>query len=82
MIPKIKQVTPLKDYMLEVLFDDGKKVIYDVKEDISQIPSYRELTDISGLFESVSLDESRTVVFWNDRIDLPSDTLYEYGVSA
>lgn len=29
----------------------------------------------------VIIDKSRTCVYWNDRIDLPSDTLYEYGVS-
>ena len=29
----------------------------------------------------VKIDKSRTCVYWNDRIDLPSDTLYEYGVS-
>lgn len=32
-----------------------------------------------GLFNSNQLDESRTCVFWNDEIDLPSDTLLEYG---
>lgn len=66
-------------YMLNVLFDDGKAVIYDVKEDIEQIPSYRELEEIYGLFNQVQLDKSRTCVYWNENIDLPSDTLYEYG---
>ena len=32
-----------------------------------------------GLFENYQLDESRTCVYWNDRVDLPSDTLLEYG---
>lgn len=79
MIPKIKTLTPLSGYRLYVIFDDGKKVIYDVKDDINTIPSYRDLVDICGLFSRVRLDTSRTIVYWNDRIDLPSDTIYEYG---
>lgn len=82
MIPRIREVKPLPDYMLSVSFDDGVAVIYDVKEDIAQIESYRALTQIQGLFAQVQLDNSRTCVYWNDEIDLPSDTLYEYGKKA
>lgn len=79
MIPKIKNVTPMPNFCLQVVFDDGKSVLYDVKEDMEQIESYRDLRSINGLFNQVQLDQSRTCVFWNDRIDLPSDTIYEYG---
>lgn len=81
MIPRIRTVKPLPDYMLSVSFDDGKAVIYDVKDDIAQIESYQALKLIHGLFNQVQLDQSRTCVYWNDEIDLPSDTLYEYGKS-
>lgn len=80
MIPRIKMVEPMPDYKLKVLFDDGKTVIYNVKEDIETIESYKDLAAVQGLFEQVQLDESRTCVFWNDQIDLPSDTIYEYGI--
>ena len=80
MIPRIKTVDPLPDYKLKVLFDDGKTVIYNVKEDIETIESYKDLAFVQGLFEQVQLDESRTCVYWNDQIDLPSDTIYEYGI--
>ena len=73
-------VEPMTDFKLKVLFDDGKTVIYDVKEDIETIESYKDLADVNGLFEQVKLDESRTCVYWNDQIDLPSDTIYEYGI--
>ena len=81
MILRIKEVKPLQDYMLSVTFDDGKKVIYDVEDDINSIENYRDLKDVYGLFQNVQLDASRTVVFWNSEIDLPSDTIYEYGKS-
>ena len=42
MIPKIKMVEPMPDYKLKVLFDDGKTVIYNVKEDIETIESYKD----------------------------------------
>ncbi len=79
MIPRIKSVKPLSQFFLEVIFDDGKKCIYDVEEDIKQIRSYEALRNIPGLFEKVQLNTSRTCVYWTENIDLPSDTIYEYG---
>ena len=78
MIQRISSVTPLPDYMLSVSFDDGKRVLYDVKEDFG-LPGYSVLRDVFGLFQQVQLDKSRTVVYWNEDVDLPSDTIYEYG---
>jgi hypothetical protein len=78
MIQRISKIDILPDYCLSVLFDDGKKVLYDVKEDMD-LPGYSALREITGLFRQVQLDESRTCVFWNDEIDLPSDIIYEYG---
>ena len=79
MIPRIKSVNDRNDYKLEVLFDDGKRVLYDVKEDINQIPDFKDLIAIDGLWKQLALDESRTCIYWNDRIDLASDSVYEYG---
>ncbi len=79
MIPRIRSVKPMPNYCLDITFDDGKAVVYDVKEDIEQIDDFRDLHEIPDLFGQVQLDQSRTCVFWNDRIDLPSDTLYKYG---
>ena len=78
MIPRIFNIKPLPDYLLDVSFDDGRRVIYDVKEDM-HLPGYSALRDIYGLFQQVQLDESRTCVYWNEDIDLPSHALYEYG---
>lgn len=78
MIKRIRTIQPLADYFLKLSFDDGKVVLYDVKEDM-HLPGYDALKAIPGLFESVQLDKSRTCVIWNSEIDLPSDILYEYG---
>lgn len=79
MIPRIKSVAEKENYTLEVLFDDGKKVLYDVYDDILNIPDFKDLTATAGLWNQFFLDESRTCIYWNERIDLPSDTIYEYG---
>ena len=78
-IPRIKSIVPQNNYKLSVVFDDGCKVIYDVAEDIATIDCFSELMTIKGLWNQAQLDSSRTVVYWNENIDLPSDTIYEYG---
>ena len=45
----------MPDYMLLVSFDDGKQVLYDVKEDFN-LPEYSFLQSINGLFNQVQLD--------------------------
>ncbi|MBQ9641248.1 MAG: DUF2442 domain-containing protein [Bacteroidaceae bacterium] len=82
MIPRIKTLEALQDYLLAVEFDDGHKVIYDVKEDIATLPTFQDLVRVHGLFRQVQLDSSRTCVYWNDQIDLPSDCIYEYDQVA
>lgn len=77
---RIKDMKVMDRYHLEVLFDDGASVLYDVGEDIDSIAEFEPLKTQPGLFECPQLDESRTCVYWNDRIDLPSDTIREYGV--
>ena len=79
MIPKINSLVPLENYKLRVKFDDGKEVIYDVMDDIKNIKDFELLLSVYGLFKQVSIDTSRTCVYWNDRIDLSSDTILEYG---
>jgi len=50
MIQRIKTIKPMPDYMLMVSFDDGKQVLYDVKEDFD-LPEYSSLKSIHGLFD-------------------------------
>lgn len=79
MLPKIKSIKPMRNYLLDIVFDDGYEGIYDMKADMNILPGYDDLKNIYGLFEQVCIDKSRTCIFWNDYIDLSSDTLYEYS---
>ncbi len=82
MLPRIKAVVPKDNYLLLVEFEDGRKVIYDVKDDIESLADFRFLQSEKGLFPQVRVDSSRTCVFWTDRIDLPSDIILKYGKPA
>ena len=82
MFPRIREIEALSDYKLYAVFDSGETVIYDVGDDIRTIPDFSVLKTVPGMFENVHLDESRTSVYWSDRVDLASDTILEYGAPA
>ncbi len=63
MIPRIKEMKPTENYKLDVVFDHGDHVIYDVEEYIKIIPEFAALVEQPGLFENAQLDESRTCVY-------------------
>ncbi len=79
MIIRIKNFHPMDGNRLFVSFDDGREVVYDMNEDIDTLPGYSVLKETTGLFQQAMLDESRTCIYWNDEIDLPSDEIAEYG---
>ena len=82
MIPRIKSFSTQDNFQLLVTFDDGRTVLYDVGEDIRMLPAFADLQAVYGLFQNAQLDESRTCIYWNDQIDLASDTIYEFGKDA
>ncbi|MBP3405146.1 MAG: DUF2442 domain-containing protein [Kiritimatiellae bacterium] len=79
MIPRISRIEPMADFKIRVTFDEGRVVVYDVGADINEIKAFEDLKSLPYLFKNATLDSSRTCIVWNERIDLPSDTIYEYG---
>ena len=79
MIPRISRIEPMADFKIRVTFDEGRTVVYDVGIDIKGIKAFEDLKTLPYLFKNATLDSSRTCIVWNERIDLPSDTIYEYG---
>ena len=79
MIPRIKHFEPIDNWKLLIIFDDGFQVCYDVKDDIDTIECFNSLVTEPNLWSKAKLDTSRTCIYWNEMVDLPSDTLYEYG---
>nr|WP_287803151.1 hypothetical protein [Prevotella sp.] len=52
----------LDDYILFVEFDDGYKVLYDVKDDIKTLPSFRALVDVYA-FKGKGVDSLQNLRF-------------------
>ena len=74
MIPRIRKMSVLDDYILFVKFDDGYKVLYDVKDDIKTLPSFRALVDVYGLFKQAQLDKPNLCIL--ERQDRSSQRQY------
>lgn len=71
-IHKPKNVLPLNDYILQIEYDDGKVVHFDVKELFSH-PLFKPLKDKS-LFERVRINGSS--ICWDNDIDICADSIY------
>lgn len=77
---RLKNVTPLPDFMLKAEFLDGSQRIYDVKPLMKKIPVFQMLGYVHGLFGQVRVDTGGYGIIWNDEIDLSCDELYENGM--
>lgn len=79
MFHKIKNVNPLPDYKLSVLFSEGVTKIYDIKPLLEKIPVFRTFLDEPELFFEVHVDTGGYGIVWNDDIDLSCDEIYANG---
>jgi len=72
MNPRVKEVYPIEDYQLRLIFNNGEEKIFDVKPYLN-----------TGVFKDLKkTDVFMTVrpflgsIIWGDNIDLCPDTLY------
>lgn len=79
MFHKIKSVTPLPDYKLNITFAEGVTKIYDVALLFDKIPAFRSLTQTLGMFANVYVDVGGHGIVWNDDLDLSCDELWDNG---
>ena len=79
MFHKIKNISALPDYRLNVQFLEGCTKIYDAKPLFERFPIFCELKD-PHLFSDVTVDVGGHGIVWNDDLDLSCDELWENGV--
>lgn len=79
MFHKIKSVTPLPDYRLNVQFSEGITKQYDVSLLFDKHPMFLPLKDHPELFSSVEVDVGGYGIIWNDDIDIACDELFFNG---
>ena len=69
----IKNVKPLKNYLLLLKFENGEEKIFDVKPYLN-IGKFQELKD-ENVFKSVKV--SFDSIEWANQLDLDPEILYE-----
>lgn len=80
MFHKVKEVSVVEKYVLQVVFTDGVVKKYDVEPLFSEIEAFQTLKEVQGLFELVRVDAGGYGICWNDDIDLACDELWENGI--
>ncbi len=69
----------LEDVKLEVTYQDGKIIRYDMSNMFSKYPQLKELKNNRELFLSGHLDIGGYGIIWNDELDFDAMTIYEEG---
>ncbi len=80
MFHKVKSVTPIVPYKLNVQFSDGTIKQYDMSSLFERLPAFCYLKDNPEVFSAVSIDTGGYGIVWNDELDLSSDELWNHGV--
>ncbi len=78
MFHKVKEVYPLPDMRLSVIFANEATKVYDVAPLISRFDAFEVLQD-PNVFGGVEVDVGGYGIVWNDDIDLSCDELWENG---
>ena len=72
MRPRAIEVKPLPDYLLEIIFDNGEKGMFDVKPYLEYV-QFKELKDEEN-FKKVKIDGLS--ISWDNGADICPDELY------
>ena len=70
----------LEGVVVELTFQDGKIIQYDLSQLFSKYPQFKELLSNRALFENGKLDPGGYGVIWNDQLDIDSTAIYYDGV--
>ena len=80
MFHKVKEVYPLPDMRLSVIFANGATKVYDVAPLLGRFDAFEALQD-PNVFSGVEVDIGGYVIVWNDDIVLSCEELCENGVT-
>ena len=69
----------LEDVTLQMTFQDGKVIRYDMSQMFEKYPQLEELRKNRKLFESGHLDLTGFAVVWNDELDFDATNIYDDG---
>ena len=69
----------LEGVTIEMIFQDGKIIRYDMSKMFSKYPQLKALKEDRTLFENGYLDPAGYGVIWNDELDFDAMSVYEGG---
>ena len=69
----------LEDVILEMTFQDGKVIRYDMSQMFNKYPQLEELRNNRDLFLKGHLDIGGYAVIWNDKLDFDATSIYYDG---
>ncbi len=72
---RVKDVKPLRDFVVHVWFTDGSDREIDLEKYISWGSVFEEVRSDPEVFRSIKVTEGRTIG-WGDHADIDPDTLY------
>lgn len=75
----IKNVAVLREYKLQIFFENGTTKVYDALPLVEKWPDFAAFQKIPGLFEQVKVDVGGYGISWNDDLDLSCDELWDNG---
>ncbi len=75
--PRIKDVNPLEDFCLEIIYSNGKKKLYDMKKNL-KYDFYKNLNN-KAYFKLVKSAE--TTLEWPNGEDIDPNELYDNSIT-
>lgn len=80
---KIIDVKPLNDFILYVVFNNGIKKIYDVKQIFGKFDDmFYPFKDNPSLFQNVKVDCGGCGVYWDENMDISEFEIWENGTEV
>lgn len=80
MFHRVKEIKPIREYVLLATFHDGTVKTYDIEPLFAEIEVFNALKTVPRLFEQVKVDIGGYGICWNDEIDLSCDELWDNGL--
>lgn len=82
MTHRIKNVKPLDNYVISVVFQNGVVKEYDMRKLYPIFPQFKEFETNKYLFEDVKVDVGGYGISWNDELDLDAEEIWEEGTEV
>jgi len=75
MLHDVVSATLVRDYRIELVFDDGKRGVVDFSQYLDRGGIFARLKDLE-FFRSFTVDRELGVITWGGEIDIAPETLY------